>query len=80
MGHTLGLDHNTTGLMTPASTDPNRSSNVNKTDVKCMISYPLKGKVNYGVNSDGTGNNLGKGIVTNNTTYTNDELKKGQVK
>jgi len=78
MGHSLGLDHDTKGLMTPSSTDPNRSSNVNKRNVNDMISYPLGGKVNYEYDSNGNKVNAVKGTV-NNTNYTNDELKKGKV-
>jgi len=79
MGHTLGLDHDTKGLMTPSSTDPNRSNNINQSNVKDMISYPLRDKVNYEYDSNGNKVNAGKGILINNTDYTNDELRKGKV-
>ena len=80
VGHTLGMIHDTDGLMTPARTDPNRTENLNKTGVKDMISIPLKGKINWDYTSDGKKADAGKGIVVNNTTQTNDELKKGKVK
>jgi RHS repeat-associated protein len=80
MGHTLGLNHNTTGVMTEAQTDPNRSTNLQKSDVKDMISYPLRGKVNGAHNAEGRWVDKGKGTVVNNTGQTNNELKKGKVK
>jgi hypothetical protein len=79
MGHTLGLDHNTNGLMTPSSTDPSRSTNIQKSDIKDMISYPLKNKVNGDYGSDGSWTDAGKGTVVNNTGQTNKELNKGRV-
>lgn len=80
MGHTLGLDHNTSGLMTPASADSGRSNDLKKSDIKDIISYPLNRKVNYESDSTGNRTNAGKGTVINNTTYTDDQLKKGHVK
>jgi len=79
MGHTLGLVHNTSGLMTPSSTDSNHSNSVNKRDVKDMFKYPLKHKVNYDYDSKGNKVYAGKGTVTNNTSSTNNELKKGKL-
>lgn len=79
MGHTLGLAHNGSGLMTPSSTDPNRSNNATKSDVKDMIKYPTSGKVNSENDSNGNIVNTGRGTVTNNTNYTNDELKRGKL-
>jgi len=74
IGHTLGLVHNTSGLMTPASTDDARTKSMNKGDIKDMIRYPLGGKTN-----SESGVNAGKGTVTNNTNSTNDQLRKGKV-
>ncbi|MBR5971241.1 MAG: hypothetical protein IK017_01135 [Paludibacteraceae bacterium] len=33
MGHTLGLDHNETGLMTPSETDPYRTLEIKTDDI-----------------------------------------------
>lgn len=79
MGHSLGLVHDSKGLMTPASSDPNRSSSVNKSSVSDIIRYPLKGKVNSETDSNGTTVNAGKGTVKNNTPFTNKELKNGKI-
>jgi RHS repeat-associated protein len=79
MGHTLGLDHSSSGLMTPSSSDSNRSTNIQKSDVKDMLSYPLKGKVNWDYSSSGDKTSTGKGTVINNTGQTNKELSKGRV-
>jgi hypothetical protein len=58
VGHSLGLVHSTSGIMTPSSTDPNRSTNLRTNDVREMITNPLNGRVN----SEG-GNNSGRGTV-----------------
>jgi len=58
VGHTLGLAHSSTGVMTPSSTDGSRNGNVNTSGMKDMFSYPLKGKTN----SEG-GVKAGKGTV-----------------
>jgi len=80
MGHTVGLDHNSSGLMTAGETDPNRSSKINKSDIKDMFSYQLKGKNNYGYDVKGNRVYTGRGTVINNTNHTIDQLKKGKVK
>lgn len=79
VGHSLGLVHSSKGLMTPAASDPNRSNSVNKSDVKDMISYPLKGKVNSETNASGNTTNAGKGTVVNNSNHTQEELRKGKI-
>lgn len=79
VGHTLGLVHDNKGLMTPASSDSNRSSSANKSGVSDMIKYPLKGKVNSETDANGNTANAGRGTVINNTPSTNDELRKGRV-
>jgi RHS repeat-associated protein len=58
VGHSLGLVHSSSGLMTPSSTDSHRSQNVRTGDVKDMITYPLKEKQN-----SENGNPAGKGTV-----------------
>ena len=58
----------------------NNGNQLNKTNVKDMISYPLKGKVNHDSDSNGNQVSTGKGNVTNNSSYTNNELSKGKVK
>ena len=58
VGHTLGLIHSSSGLMTPSSIDADRSSNLNIGGLKDMVTYPLKGKIN----SEG-GNKAGRGTV-----------------
>ena len=63
MGHTLGLDHNETGLMTPSETDPYRSQEVRTDDINKIIYYPLKGDVNSENN-----NHAGKGTLTPNSS------------
>jgi len=47
VGHTLGLIHSDSGIMTSFSNDSNRTNKLLKSDVKSMIKYPLKGKINY---------------------------------
>ena len=59
MGHSLGLDHNETGLMTPSETNPYRSQNVRMDDINKIISYPLKGDINSENN-----NHAGTGTLT----------------
>lgn len=68
MGHTLGLDHNETGLMAPSETDPYRSETVRKDDINKMIQYPLKGKVNSGKSTDGKTTDTGAGKLSPNSS------------
>ncbi|MBA4276936.1 MAG: hypothetical protein C0430_09215 [Flavobacterium sp.] len=65
--------------MTAASSDSKRSSSANKSDVSDMVKYPLRGKTNSETNENGNTTNAGKGTVTNNTSSTQDELRKGKV-
>jgi len=80
VGHTLGLVHSSSGLMTPASTDPNRSGNLDTGGLKDMMTYPLSGKTN-----SEDGNKAGRGTVTyfnqsNSTDRLYDPLnKKGKI-
>jgi RHS repeat-associated protein len=46
VGHTLGLIHSSSGLMTASSTDGSRNETVNISGLKDMFKYPLKGKPN----------------------------------
>lgn len=46
VGHTLGLIHSTSGLMTASSTDFNRSNDLNVVGIKDMIAYPIRRKIN----------------------------------
>lgn len=46
MGHTFGLTHGSSGLMTSSSTDPYRSLDLNTVGLKDMITYPIRGKSN----------------------------------
>jgi RHS repeat-associated protein len=79
MGHSLGLVHNTSGVMTAASSDPKRNSTPNKNDLKDMIKYPLKGKVNSETNEEGKTGVAGKGKLINNSTQTDKELRNGKI-
>ena len=54
IGHTLGLLHNTYGLMTAESSSNSRNAFLQKSDIKVMIGYPIRGKVN---------GDAGKGIM-----------------
>lgn len=44
-----------------------------------MSKYPLKGKVNSETNDAGSTAKAGKGVVVDNTSSTQDALKKGSV-
>ena len=46
VGHTFGLTHGSSGLMTSSSTDPYRSLDLNTVGLKDMITYPIRGKSN----------------------------------
>lgn len=54
IGHTLGMTHNESGLMTADSSNKNRSKEFNQRDINDMIRYPL----NHDRNSD-----AGKGFL-----------------
>ena len=70
IGHTLGLVHNTNGLMTSSATDPNRNLDINNSDVNDMLKYPLKGMVNYEWGVDNNGN-ARKGVAGQGVVYYN---------
>ncbi|MFV0547041.1 MAG: RHS repeat-associated core domain-containing protein, partial [Bacteroides sp.] len=70
VGHTLGMGHTGDGVMTSISSS-SRTNNTNTSDVKAAIINPVKGKVNYVSNTDGSGTYAGKGTVRNSTPYTN---------
>jgi RHS repeat-associated protein len=42
VGHSLGLDHSFSGLMTPGDNDPDRSQEINTSDIIRIIEGPLK--------------------------------------
>lgn len=71
VGHTLGMGHTGDGVMTSTSSSSSRTNNTNTSDVKAAIINPVKGKVNYVSNTDGSGAYAGKGTVRNSTPYTN---------
>ena len=77
--HTVGLQHSNAGLMTPASSDSNRSKKVSKGEIKTIIQRAVKGKAL----KDENGNSAGKGYFHNNSEdpnikfkYKMEELKK----
>ena len=79
IGHTVGLQHSNAGLMTPASSDSNRSKKVSKGEIKTIIQRAVKGKAL----KDENGNSAGKGYFHNNSEdpnikfkYKMEELKK----
>jgi hypothetical protein len=43
VGHALGVPHSEKGIMTAASSDPNRTSDVNKTNVQSQVRNPIRG-------------------------------------
>ena len=70
VGHTLGLTHSSSGLMTPSSTDNRRSGDLNTRGLNGMITNPLIGRIS----SEG-GSNAGKGTVTYfNPSYSTERL------
>ncbi len=46
IGHSLGLNHSRTGLMTPAENDPDRSQEIKPKDIIKIIENPLKNEIN----------------------------------
>jgi hypothetical protein len=69
IGHSLGLVHSNLGLMTPSEKDKNRSDEIKNSDLRDILRYPLKGKVN-----SENGNKAGKGfLIIQNQTYTQGE-------
>ena len=75
IGHTLGMLHNYSGLMTAASSDKSRTNTFLRTDINLTIKRPLhnayvvRGEKPYGV-----------GFINNKTPLTIRQLKKGKVK
>ena len=71
IGHTVGLQHSGAGLMTAASSDPERSDNVNKTEIKNIIKRAVNGKPS----KDENGNPAGRGHFHNNSNNPNVKFK-----
>ena len=74
IGHTVGLQHSSIGLMTAASSDPYRSNNISKSEVKTIIKRAIKGKPS----TDLEGTAAGKGNfhnISNNAEDTNIKFK-----
>lgn len=81
IGHAMGLQHSSEGLMTSESSNPRRNNNLDKGSISDMIKYPLKGKVNTWYNSEkGESIPAGKGTLINNSKFTVKQLLKGKVK
>ena len=71
LGHSVGLQHSNRGLMTSASSDPNRSNKVSKNEVKSIIRNAVRGKPS----TDENGNPAGRGHFHNNSNNPNVKLK-----
>ena len=81
IGHAMGLQHSSEGLMTSESSNPRRNNNLDKGSISDMIKYPLKGKVNTWYNPEkGESIPAGKGTLINNSKFTVKQLLKGKVK
>jgi RHS repeat-associated protein len=76
IGHSLGVTHSERGLMTPGSSDPKRSTDVNSNDIRKIIEAPLNGKVNYEWTEEGKRVSSGKGTLINKTNYNDKDLRK----
>ncbi len=64
VGHTLGLIHSISGLMTSSEEDENRSNIISQKEVNSMIDFALKRKVNKEYsNYSGTNIKAGKGVL-----------------
>ncbi len=73
IGHSLGLFHNNSGLMTAESSNPLRSQTLKRNDIKSIVSSPFKKRhQNNGPE--------GAGILINNTQYLKEQLIKGKIK
>ena len=71
IGHSVGLQHSNVGLMTAASSDPNRSDKVSKSEVKSIIKRAVQGEPL----KDFHGNSAGKGHFHNNSGTPNVKFK-----
>jgi len=71
IGHTIGLQHSNTGVMTAASSNSNRSGKVNKGEIKNIIKNAIKGKPS----KDADGNPAGKGHFHNTSDDPNAKFK-----
>ena len=71
IGHTLGLQHSDVGLMTAASSDPNRSKDINESQIKTIIKNAFKGRPQQDIN----GYPAGKGYFHNNSKVPDKNLK-----
>ncbi|MBR4839334.1 MAG: hypothetical protein IK005_02525 [Paludibacteraceae bacterium] len=74
VGHTLGLDHFSSGLMTPGEPDAFRSDEIEERYIKMIIVNPLKGKIT----KEG-GAPCGKGIIPRESDKIDLEIYKGTV-
>ena len=82
VGHALGVPHSSKGIMTAASADPNRTSDVNRTNVQNTVRNPIRGKT-Y---TDGRGRatiqikGKGAGVKPPGTKKGKKRFKNGKVK
>ena len=79
VGHGLGLPHSEKGLMTPASTDPNRTSYINETNVQEQVSNPINGKTYSDGRGRSTLQNIGSRVKPPNTKKAQRRFQNGNV-
>lgn len=65
IGHTLGMIHDTEGIMTASASDPNRSNTVTANNIQEMMLFPIRGEVNTTINRNGFVVKAGVGTVKN---------------
>jgi RHS repeat-associated protein len=71
IGHTLGMGHTDSGIMTGDANSQNRGNSITKSNIQDVISYPINGQVNFIRNLNGSGSYGGKGVLKNSTPFIN---------
>ena len=80
VGHALGVPHSGKGLMTAASSDPNRSSEINKTNVQNQVRNPIRGRTYDDGRGKATLHTTGSGVKPPDTRKAQRRYRNGKVK
>ncbi|MEO8934103.1 MAG: hypothetical protein ABI295_07325, partial [Xanthomarina sp.] len=80
VGHALGVPHSEKDIMTAASSDPNRTSEVNSTNVQNQVRNPIQGRTFTDRRGRATLHTTGSRVKPPETTRAQRRYKNGKVK
>ena len=80
VGHALGVPHSEEGIMTAASSDPNRTSEINVTNIQSQVRNPIRGKAFEDGRGKSTLQTKGSKVKPPNTRKAQRKYRNGKVK